>query len=70
MKDDGVVVKCMDHISGKNKMRWPSKDDIHAYTIDQILYKLTKPVIPTNSRGYFKMDDAEYAVVSKKFQNN
>ena len=59
VKDD-IAVKCMEHSSGKNKLHWPARDDINTYNKDDVLLILSKPLIPTNSRGDFKMEDTDY----------
>ena len=50
----------MEHSSGKNKLHWPARDDINTYSMDDVLLILLKPLIPTNSRGDFKMDDTDH----------
>ena len=46
VKDD-IVLKCMEHSCGKNKLRWPPRDDINTYDIDDVLLILLKPFLPT-----------------------
>ena len=58
----------MEHSSGKNK-RWPARDDINTYNMDDVLLILLKPLIPTNSRGDFKMDETDYKMANNKMKH-
>ena len=56
----------MEHTQGKNKFRWPGRDDINEYLVSDVITKLTNTLIPTNSRGDFKIEEREYDSINNK----
>ena len=68
VKDD-IVVTCMEHSSGKNKLRWQARDDINTYNMEDFLLILSKPLISTNSRADFKMDNTDYKMENDEMKH-
>ena len=54
---------------GNNKLCWPARDHINTYNRDDVLSILLKPLIPTNSRGDFKMDETDYKMANNKMKH-
>ena len=60
VNDQELKVKCMEYSSeGTNCFRWPSKDDIITYPIEDILCKIQPPE-PINSRRFFALSDDDF----------
>ena len=57
---DGVIVKCMSKGAGRNSFHWPHTDDVCLYKKHDVLKVLEHHIIPTNSRGGYKLCEDDF----------
>ena len=65
MVKKSINVKCMAYVSsGKNCFRWPAKDDILTYGLEDIIAVIDPPV-PIN-QCHFRINENQFADLQQK----
>ena len=58
----------MQRSARKNSFRWPQKDDVVVYDRSDVICDMRKPIVPTNNRGDYKMDEDDYLLANEKLK--